>query len=190
VEVVCALLLLAYTVAGPYAAPCVRRAGVPARRAPAMPALAPTPNLVPREAFSNAVALNSSVFHVATIVGPSLVLLYVLGPTRLQRGRRTAVRGRDDDPRADPGRVRHTEPASLDYPRGSALRAPKPVVLGEISLISSRCCSAVRPRSCRPTRATSCTPDRKGSASGTAPAGRRRNRGSARDLPIGRRVGP
>jgi MFS family permease len=50
-------------------------------RAFAMPtSQAITPNLVPREAFANAVALNSSTMHVATIAGPSLGgLLYVTG---------------------------------------------------------------------------------------------------------------
>ena len=37
---------------------------------------------MPREIFGNAVALNSSTFHVATIVGPSLGgLMYVAGPS-------------------------------------------------------------------------------------------------------------
>ena len=40
-----------------------------------------SPNLVPRIAFPNAVALNSSMSHVATIAGPALGgLLYVFGP--------------------------------------------------------------------------------------------------------------
>ena len=51
-------------------------------RAFAMPtSQAITPNLVPRSIFPNAVALNSSMGHVATIAGPALGgMLYVLGP--------------------------------------------------------------------------------------------------------------
>jgi MFS family permease len=53
-----------------------------AARAFAMPtSQAITPNLVPLVAFPNAIALNSSMSHVATITGPALGgLLYVLGP--------------------------------------------------------------------------------------------------------------
>ena len=53
-----------------------------AARAFAMPTgQAMLPNLVPREQFGKAVALNSSTWQVATIVGPALGgLLYVAGP--------------------------------------------------------------------------------------------------------------
>ena len=51
-------------------------------RAFAMPTTqAISPNLVPRVAFPNAVALNSSMSHVATIAGPALGgLFYMFGP--------------------------------------------------------------------------------------------------------------
>lgn len=84
VEVVCAALLLGFTVAGLTEAWPVFLVLVlfGSARAFAMPtSQAITPNLVPRELFGNAVALNSSTFHVATIAGPSLGgLLYVAGP--------------------------------------------------------------------------------------------------------------
>lgn len=83
-EVLCALLLLAFTFSGlqvvwPVFAVLVLF-GV--ARAFSMPtAAAITPNLVPIERFGNAVALNSSTFQVATIAGPTIGgLLYVYGP--------------------------------------------------------------------------------------------------------------
>jgi MFS family permease len=83
-EVLCALLLLAFTYSGlqvvwPVFAVLVLF-GV--ARAFSMPtAAAITPNLVPIERFGNAVALNSSTFQVATIAGPTIGgLLYVYGP--------------------------------------------------------------------------------------------------------------
>jgi len=83
-ELVCALLLLAFTLAGLATAWPVFAVLLlfGAARAFAMPnSQAITPNLVPREAFANAIALNSSTFHVATVVGPSIGgLLYVAGP--------------------------------------------------------------------------------------------------------------
>lgn len=82
-EAACALLLLVFTVAGtnevwPVFAILVIF-GV--ARAFAMPSSqAITPNLVPRSAFPNAVAINSSSSHIATIGGPALGgVLYVLG---------------------------------------------------------------------------------------------------------------
>src|SRR5262249_35292270 len=84
VEVLCAALLLGFTIVGldqvwPVFSVLVLFG---CARAFAMPtSQAITPNLVPREIFGNAVALNSSTFHVATIVGPSIGgLLYVAGP--------------------------------------------------------------------------------------------------------------
>ena len=83
VEVGCAALLLAFTINGMTQVWPVFMVLVlfGSARAFAMPtSQAITPNLVPRETFGNAVALNSSTFHVATIVGPSLGgLLYVAG---------------------------------------------------------------------------------------------------------------
>src|SRR5262245_15027563 len=83
-EVLCAVLLLAFTYSGlqvvwPVFAVLVLF-GV--ARAFSMPtAAAITPNLVPIERFGNAVALNSSTFQVATIAGPTIGgLLYVYGP--------------------------------------------------------------------------------------------------------------
>jgi MFS family permease len=83
-EVLCALLLLAFTFSGlqvvwPVFAVLVLF-GV--ARAFSMPtAAAITPNLVPIERFGNAVALNSSTFQVATIAGPTIGgLIYVYGP--------------------------------------------------------------------------------------------------------------
>jgi len=84
VDVICAALLLGFTMYGLSTAWPVFLVLVlfGAARAFAMPtSQAITPNLVPREIFGNAVALNSSTFHVATIVGPSLGgLMYVAGP--------------------------------------------------------------------------------------------------------------
>src|SRR5262249_2030204 len=97
-----------------------------------------TPNLVPREIFGNAVALNSSTFHVATIAGPSIGgLLYVAGPATvysivsillllsvtLMLGVRL------------PAMIRSTEPATLHTLfEGMRFVRSRPVVLGAISL--------------------------------------------------------
>ncbi len=84
VELVCAVLLLAFTaleiaVVWPVFAVLVLFGCARAFAMPSSQAI--TPNLVPRESFGNAVALNSSTFHVATIVGPSIGgVLYVAGP--------------------------------------------------------------------------------------------------------------
>jgi MFS family permease len=83
-EVVCGLLLLGFTLSGLQAVWPVF--GVMllfgAARAFSMPtSQAITPNLVPVERLGNAVTLNSSTFHVATIAGPTLGgLVYLLGP--------------------------------------------------------------------------------------------------------------
>jgi MFS family permease len=82
-EVVCAVLLLVFSLAHittpwPVFATLVLFGTARAFAMPTSQAI--TPNLVPREAFGNAVALNSSTMHVATIAGPSLGgLLYVTG---------------------------------------------------------------------------------------------------------------
>lgn len=84
VEVVCALLLLAFTLtemrsAWPVFAVMVLFGSMRAFSMPTQQAI--TPNLVPVESLGNAVALNSSTFHVATIAGPTLGgVLYLLGP--------------------------------------------------------------------------------------------------------------
>ncbi len=110
-----------------------------AARAFAMPtSQAITPNLVPREIFGNAVALNSSTFHVATIVGPSLGgLMYVAGPATVYTvvtallivsvAFMLSVRM--------PATIRSTEPASWHTVlEGLRFVRSRPVVLGAISL--------------------------------------------------------
>ncbi len=83
-EVVCAVLLLAFTLSGiaevwPVFAVMVLFGVARAFSMPSSQAL--IPNLVPIESFGNAVALNSSTFQLATILGPTLGgLLYLLGP--------------------------------------------------------------------------------------------------------------
>ena len=108
-------------------------------RAFAMPtSQAITPNLVPRVAFPNAVALNSSMSHVATIAGPALGgLLYVRGPNAVYsvvsltlgiavllmlRVRPTAT------PRSSGPANWHTVLEGLRFVRS------RPVILGAISL--------------------------------------------------------
>ena len=87
-QVVCALLLLLYSrygINGAHASiwPVLAVLALfGTARAFAMPASqAITPNLVPPEAFGNAIALNSSLIHAATIAGPALGgVMYLLGP--------------------------------------------------------------------------------------------------------------
>jgi len=84
IEVLCALLLLAFTFSGlevvwPVFAVLVLFGIARAFSMPTSSAI--TPNLVPIERFGNAVALNSSTFQVATIAGPTIGgLLYIYGP--------------------------------------------------------------------------------------------------------------
>jgi len=141
VDVICAALLLGFTMYGLSTAWPVFLVLVlfGAARAFAMPtSQAITPNLVPREIFGNAVALNSSTFHVATIVGPSLGgLMYVAGPATVYTVVSTllivsvafmlAVRM--------PATIRSTEPASWHTVlEGLRFVRSRPVVLGAISL--------------------------------------------------------
>ncbi|PWF54757.1 MFS transporter [Massilia glaciei] len=83
-QLLCGLLLLAFTVSGsrlvwPVFAVLVLFGSARAFMMPASQAL--LVNLVPPENFSQAVALSSSSFHVAVIVGPVLGgLLYLAGP--------------------------------------------------------------------------------------------------------------
>lgn len=83
-EVVCALLLLAFTIRGISTAWPVFAAMVllGCARAFSMPSgQALLPNLVPPEQFGRAVAFNSSVFQIATVAGPALGgVLYLAGP--------------------------------------------------------------------------------------------------------------
>jgi MFS family permease len=141
VEVVCAALLLGFTMYGLGTAWPVFMVLVlfGAARAFAMPtSQAITPNLVPREIFGNAVALNSSTFHVATIVGPSLGgLMYVAGPSTVYTvvtallivsvAFMLSVRM--------PATIRSTAPASWHTVlEGLRFVRSRPVVLGAISL--------------------------------------------------------
>lgn len=83
-EVICALALLWFTIRGaavawPVFAAMALLGGARAFSMPSGQAL--LPNLVPRESFTRAVALNSSVFQIATIVGPALGgAVYLAGP--------------------------------------------------------------------------------------------------------------
>ncbi len=141
VEVLCAGLLLWFTVSGAQVVWPVFGVLVlfGSARAFAMPtAQALTPNLVPRESFGNAVALHSTFGHGATIVGPVLGgLLYLVGPEvvysvvmailLISVGLMLAVRV--------PATVRTFAPATwsslLD---GLRFVRSRPVVLGAISL--------------------------------------------------------
>ena len=84
IQVLCALLLLAFTLQGvrivwPVFAIMILFGIARAFSMPSSQAMVPT--LVPIESFGNAVALSSSSFQVATIVGPTLGgLLYLSGP--------------------------------------------------------------------------------------------------------------
>jgi MFS family permease len=84
IQVVCALLLLAFTLEGlrvvwPVFGIMVLFGIARAFSMPSSQAIVPT--LVPIESFGNAVALSSSSFQVATIAGPTLGgLLYLSGP--------------------------------------------------------------------------------------------------------------
>ena len=141
VETLCALLLLArslleLTAVWPVFAVLVLFGSARAFAMPASQAI--TPNLVPRIAFPGAVALNSSLSHVATIAGPALGgLLYVFGPEvvyslvsiilctsvlLMQRVRVPAV-------------VPSTEPAKRQaLLAGLRFVRARPVILGAISL--------------------------------------------------------
>jgi MFS family permease len=143
VEALCAVLLLWFTIhsitsAWPVFAAmtllgCARAFSMPSGQAL-------LPNLVPREEFTRAVALNSSVFQIATVVGPAVGgLLYLAGPRvvystvlalalisialmlRVQSGGRL--------------RTAEREPASLQtLLSGLRFVRSKPIVLGAISL--------------------------------------------------------
>ncbi|MFA9216262.1 MAG: MFS transporter [Sphingomonadaceae bacterium] len=85
VQLLCGLLLLAFTAAGlsvvwPVFAVLVLFGSARAFMMPATQAV--LINMVPSESFSKAVALSSSSFHVAVILGPTLGgLLYIAGPS-------------------------------------------------------------------------------------------------------------
>jgi len=141
VELVCAALLLAFTLANlvqlwpVYAVLALFGSA----RAFAMPtSQAITPNLVSREIFGNAVALNSSTFHVATIAGPSIGgLLYVAGPAVVYTfvGVLLFVSVAFMVAMRMPAITRRPEPASLrTLLEGLHFVRSRPVVLGAISL--------------------------------------------------------
>ncbi len=83
-QLLCSLMLLGFTIAGlgavwPVFAVLVLFGSARAFMGPATQAI--LVNLVPAESFSKAVALSSSSFHVAVILGPTLGgLLYLAGP--------------------------------------------------------------------------------------------------------------
>lgn len=85
VQLLCSLLLLAFSVSGstvvwPVFATLLLFGSARAFMMPATQAI--LKNMVPTEHFSQAVALSASSFHVAVIVGPVLGgLLYLAGPT-------------------------------------------------------------------------------------------------------------
>jgi MFS family permease len=141
-ETFCAILLLLFTLYGLTSAWPVFAAMtlLGCARAFSMPSgQALLPNLVPVEEFTRAVALNSTVFQVATVAGPALGgLVYLAGPTivysvvaalaaiavvlmlRVHAGSRTE---------------RTREPASLQtLLSGLHFVWSKPIVLGAISL--------------------------------------------------------
>ncbi|MBK7542170.1 MAG: MFS transporter [Candidatus Competibacteraceae bacterium] len=84
VELICALSLLLFTLSGyrslwPVFASLVLFGAARAFRMPTSQAI--LMNLVPLQNFGNAVAISSSTFHVAVIVGPTVGgLLYLFGP--------------------------------------------------------------------------------------------------------------
>lgn len=141
-EAACALLLLGFTLSGLHAAWPVFTVMVlfGTARAFSMPTgQALLPNLVPAESFGRAVAMNSSAFQVATIVGPAIGgLLYLVGPATvygtvalliavavvLMAGLEAGGRGTES-----------REPASWrTLLSGLRFVRSKPVVLGAISL--------------------------------------------------------
>ena len=138
----CALALLAFTLRGLQAAGTIFAVMVllGATRAFAMPATQSLlPNLVPPEDFTRAVALNSSVFQIAGMLGPALGgVVYLAGPAAVY-GTVAALAGiaallmlqiRGGNRAAGP-----REPVSWQtLLSGLRFVRSKPVVLGAISL--------------------------------------------------------
>lgn len=142
-EAVCAVVLLTMTLRGVHATWPILLAMVllGGARAFSMPgAQSLLPNLVPPESFTRAVALNSSAFQVATVVGPALGgFLYLAGPTVVYGSvlalaivaavLMMQVRGGREHLNAQ------REPASLQtLLSGLRFVRSRPVVLGAISL--------------------------------------------------------
>ena len=141
-ETMCALLLLSFTLRGVTVAWPVFGAMVilGCARAFSMPSgQALLPNLVPPESFTRAVALNSSVFQIATIVGPAIGgLLYIAGPafvygtvSVLAAAAVVLMYGVGPEPK----KVRAVEPVNWNtLLSGLRFVRSRPVVLGAISL--------------------------------------------------------
>jgi len=155
-QVLCALLLLAFTISGqrvvwPVFAVMALFGSARAFSMPASQAIVPT--LVPIESFGNAVALSSSSFQVATIAGPSLGgVLYLAGPQTVYAV--VAVLLAAASVLMSLAKVRHVKPLSLAATSAPAGALPdpaaakswhavleglrfvrsRPVVLGAISL--------------------------------------------------------
>ena len=148
-QVLCALLLLAFTLSGllvvwPVFAVMVLFGIARAFSMPSSQAIVPT--LVPIESFGNAVALSSSSFQVATIAGPTLGgLLYLAGPQTvyavvavllgvasvlmsLARGREATPAPASALPESAASKSWHAVLEGLHFVRS------RPVVLGAISL--------------------------------------------------------
>ncbi len=152
IQVLCALLLLAFTLSArrevwPVFAVMVLFGIARAFALPASQAVVPT--LVPVESFGNAVALSSSSFQIATIAGPTLGgLMYLAGPeivyatvalllgsaallmgfVKLQPKSVAAAAKSDREPPAAPSKSGHALLQGIRFVRS------RPVVLGAISL--------------------------------------------------------
>ncbi|MET3130896.1 MFS family permease [Oxalobacteraceae bacterium GrIS 1.11] len=140
-QLLCAIALLTFTVAGlsvvwPVFAVLVLFGAARAFMMPATQAV--LVNLVPPESFSKAVALSSSSFHLAVILGPTLGgLLYLAGPKAVYLASSLLLiisvllmRMTHAAPQA-----RHSEPASWHTVlEGLRFVCSKPIVLGAISL--------------------------------------------------------
>jgi MFS family permease len=141
VETLCAVLLLGFTLSGsadvwPVFAILVLFGSARAFAMPTSQAI--TPNLVPRAAFPNAIALNSSSSHVATIAGPAVGgVLYVAGAdvvyltVSVILTISVLLMFRVKLPKV----IRSTEPASWrTVLEGLHFVRSKPIILGAISL--------------------------------------------------------
>lgn len=141
-EAVCAVLLLTITLRGmhstwPIFLAMVLLGGARAFSMPGAQSL--LPNLVPPESFTRLVALNSSAFQIATIIGPALGgLLYLAGPAIVYGSvlalavvaalMMVQVRGGREHPHVEP------EPANWrSLLSGLQFVRSRPIVLGAIS---------------------------------------------------------
>jgi MFS family permease len=141
VQLLCSLLLLAFTLSGshvvwPVFAILVLFGSARAFMMPATQAI--LKNMVPLESFSQAVALSSSAFHVAVIAGPVLGgLLYLAGPRSVYLTAVTLLLLSIflmSKTRSAP-QAANTEPASWHTVlEGLRFVRSRPIVLGAISL--------------------------------------------------------